>query len=111
MKKAKSWLVFGLFFVFSLSFLYVTLQAMLLEKSFLVEQKREDVDNLLATKDKLKMEIAQLSSLERIKEVAINQLGMICPDKTVYMVSSSALGGGKGELVLKVETPKETQGE
>ena len=34
MKKAKSWLVFGLFFVFSLSFLYVTLQAMLLEKVF-----------------------------------------------------------------------------
>lgn len=111
MKQVKPWLVFGLFFVFSLSFLYVTLQAMLLEKSFLVEQKRESVDNLLATREKLKMEIAQLSSLERIKEVAVNQLGMVYSDNTVYMVSSSALGGGKGELVLQVEPPKETQGE
>ncbi len=56
------------------------------------------------------MEIAQLSSLERIKEVAINQLGMTYPDQTVYMVSSSALGGGEGELVLG-KMPEETQGE
>jgi len=110
MKRVKSWLIFGLFFIFSLSFLCVTLQALLLEKSFLVEQKREDVENLLATKEKLKMEIAQLSSLERIKEVAINQLGMTYPDKTVYMVSSSTLGGGEGELALN-KILKETQGE
>ena len=39
MKRVKSWLIFGLFFIFSLSFLCVTLQALLLEKSYLVEQK------------------------------------------------------------------------
>lgn len=110
MKRVKSWLIFGLFFIFSLSFLCVTLQALLLEKSYLVEQKRKNIDNLLATREKLKMEIAQLSSLERIKEVAINQLGMTYPDQTVYMVSSSALGGGEGELVLG-KMPEETQGE
>ncbi|MBP9015771.1 MAG: septum formation initiator family protein [Candidatus Atribacteria bacterium] len=110
MKGLRFWLIFGLFFVFSLSFLCVTLQALLLEKSFLVEQKRDKVENLLATEEKLKVEIARLSSLDRIKDVAINQLGMTYPDETIYMVSSSALGGGEGELVSS-KTLKETQGE
>jgi cell division protein FtsL len=109
-KGFRFWLVFGLFFIFSLSFLCVTLQALLLEKSFLVEQKRNEVENLLATKEKLKMEISQLSSLDRIKEIAINKLGMAYPEETIYMVSSSALGGGEGELASS-KTLKETQGE
>lgn len=110
MKGFRFWMIFGLFFVFSLSFLCVTLQALLLEKSFLVEQKRDEVESLLATKEKLKMEISQLSSLDRIKEIAINKLGMTYPGETIYMVSSSALGGGEGELASS-KASKETQGE
>lgn len=87
MVKSKRFLPFLLFFIFFLSLLYLVLQAHLVEKGFLVEMERQKVEALEAEKEQLEVEVAQLSSLDRIYYLAVSDLGMIPQDQSLYLVA------------------------
>lgn len=98
MNKIKSVWVVGLFFCFFGALFHLGLQAILLEKGFLLETKRESLENLVAEKVRLETEIARLSSLERIQEIAQNRLGMISPQQIVYVIAGNKLGEVEKQL-------------
>ncbi|GEM_PF-547044 len=112
MKRWKNLWVVGVFLCFFGALFYLSLQALLLERGFLVESKRERIENLMAEKIRLEMEIAQLTSLERIKEIAENRLGMVSPRQVVYLVTGTKTAKGEGEtqLALNFEERGEEKG-
>lgn len=93
------WLWGGsLLFFFSVAMLYLGMQALVLEKSFLVAQKRVVLEDLAAEKERLESEVATLSSLERIRSIAEQRLGMVPPERVVYaVVGKEVLGREEGE--------------
>ncbi|MGC8777254.1 MAG: septum formation initiator family protein [Candidatus Caldatribacteriaceae bacterium] len=103
MNRAKNWCIIGLFLCFSGAIFHLSLQAVLLEKGFLAESKRESLESLVAERIKLETEIAQLSSLERIKALAESRLGMVPPEQIVYMVAGTRVGEGEKQLALNQE--------
>ncbi|MEN3202298.1 MAG: hypothetical protein ABDK87_01030 [Atribacterota bacterium] len=94
-----------LFFVIALA--YLGLQALVLEKSFLVAQKRAILEDLIAQREKLVVEVAELSSLERIRTIATERLGMVPPERVVYaVVGKEILGKNEGETYLVHQKPE-----
>lgn len=80
---------------------YLGLQALVLEKSFLVAQKRAILEDLIAQREKLVVEVAELSSLERIRTIAVERLGMVPPERVVYaVVGKEILGKNEGKTYL-----------
>ncbi|MBC7217064.1 MAG: septum formation initiator family protein [Candidatus Caldatribacterium sp.] len=100
--KRMRWLCGGaLFCLFLVALVYLGMQALVLEKSFLVAQKRALLEDLMAQREKLAAEVAALSSLERIRNVATERLGMVPPERIVYaVVGREVLGKSKGETYV-----------
>ncbi|MGQ9474463.1 MAG: septum formation initiator family protein [Candidatus Caldatribacteriaceae bacterium] len=92
MNRIKSIWMVGLLLCFFGALFHLSLQAILLEKGFWLETKRKSLENLVAEKGRLEIEIARLASLERIQEVAQNRLGMTSPQQVVYVVAGNKLG-------------------
>jgi|YNPBryulayer2012_1023412.scaffolds.fasta_scaffold04318_2 cell division protein FtsB len=103
MKRIKSWCIIGLFLCFGGAIFHLSLQAILLERAFLAASKRESLESLVAERIRLETEIAQLSSLERIKTIAENRLGMVPPAQVVYVVAGNRVGEGEKQLALNQE--------
>ncbi|MEN3186264.1 MAG: hypothetical protein ABDK94_00175 [Atribacterota bacterium] len=103
MNRVRNWCIAGLLLCFFGALFHLSLQAILLEKGFLAESKRDVLESLVAEKTKLETEIAQLSSLERIKALAENRLGMVPPTQIVYMVAGGKLSEGETQLALNEE--------
>ncbi|MGI6225218.1 MAG: septum formation initiator family protein [Peptococcales bacterium] len=54
---------------------------------FQITEIKKEIIKIQTTNEKLQLKIANFNSLEKIEEVAINQLGMIYPDdKTVHYI-------------------------
>ncbi len=106
------WLCAGaLLFFFFVALVYLGVQALVLEKSFLVAQKRALLEDLVAQKEKLLSEVATLSSLERIRSIAMERLGMVPPERVVYAVlGREVLGESEGKIYI-VERLDEKGGE
>lgn len=101
MKRVR-WLLGGaLFFFFFVAMLYLGMQALVLEKSFHVAQKKALLEGLLAKKERLEIEVATLSSLERIRTLAEERLGMVSPTRVVYVVMGRGVLG-KSETETQV---------
>ncbi|NSW75644.1 MAG: hypothetical protein HPY68_02495 [Candidatus Atribacteria bacterium] len=103
MNRVRNWCIVGLLLCFFGAIFHLSLQAVLLEKGFVTESKRDALESLVAEKIKLETEIAQLSSLERIKTLAENRLGMIPPTQVVYVVAGNKLSEGERQLALSEE--------
>ncbi|MCS7241688.1 MAG: septum formation initiator family protein [Candidatus Caldatribacterium sp.] len=98
----------ALFFFFFVALAYLGMQALVLEKSFLVAQKRAIVEDLVARKEKLAAEVAELSSLERIRAIATERLGMVPAERVVYaVVGKEILGKGEGETYVVQQVERE----
>lgn len=96
----------ALFLFFFLALVYLGMQALVLEKSFLVAQKRAALEDLIAQREKLAAEVATLSSLERIRTLATERLGMVPPERVVYaVVGREILGKSEAETYI-VEHPE-----
>jgi len=80
--------LFFLIFIVGMSFLYLLLQAEIVEKGFYLNLKKDRIEKLVADRDQIEIEISHLSSMERIKEIATNKLGMIFPEKTIYLAAT-----------------------
>jgi len=80
--------VFFLIFMVSMSFLYLLLQAEIVEKGFVLSLKKERIESLVANKDRIEIEISHLSSMDRIKEIATNKLGMVLPERTIFLAAA-----------------------
>ena len=44
---------------------------------------------MIADKDYIEIEIFHLSSMDRIKEIATNKLGMVFPENTIYLAAAN----------------------
>lgn len=87
-----------MFFFFLVALVYLGMQALVLERSFLVAQKRAVLEDLAAEKEKLESEVAALSSLERIRSIAEDRLGMVPPERVIYaVIGRGVLGGNENE--------------
>ncbi|NLJ49367.1 MAG: hypothetical protein GX428_07265 [Candidatus Atribacteria bacterium] len=84
----KNGAIFFLIFMVSMSFLYLSLQAEIVEKGFILSLKKERIENLIANKDRIEIEISQLSSMDRIREIATNKLGMVLPERTIFLAAA-----------------------
>ncbi|MEN3183430.1 MAG: septum formation initiator family protein [Atribacterota bacterium] len=101
MKKVKFLCGGALLFFFLVALVYLSMQALVLEKSFLVAQKRATLEDLVAQRERLATEVAALSSLERIRTIATERLGMVPPERVVYaVVGKELLGKGEGETYI-----------
>lgn len=103
MNKTRLWCVIGLFLCFLGAIFHLSVQAVLLKKGFLAATKRESLESLMAEKIRLETEIAQLSSLERIKTIAETRLGMVPPERVVYVMAGSKLVEGEQRIALNQE--------
>ncbi|MGQ9623027.1 MAG: septum formation initiator family protein [Candidatus Caldatribacteriaceae bacterium] len=98
MRRVRRLLGGALFFFFFMAMLYLGMQALVLEKSFQVAQKKALLESLLAEKERLETEVANLSSLERIRTLAEERLGMVSPTRVVYVVvGKEVLGESEAE--------------
>ena len=84
----KSVAIFFLIFMVGMCFLYLFLQAEIVEKGFILSIKKERIESLIADKDRIEIDIAHLSSMDRIKEIATERLGMVFPEKTIYLAAA-----------------------
>ncbi len=90
-----------LFFLIFMALAYLAAQAKLIEQGFTVDVKRTVVEQLVAERDRLEMEVAHASSLERIEEIATKSLGMVPPGETIYLASGgSTVSAGERDMQL-----------
>jgi cell division protein FtsL len=75
-------------FLLALSFSVILRAAVTLD-SFKCEDLKKKIEEEEVVQEKLKVRLAYLSSPERIKRVAIKELGMVQPEQVTYLVLSS----------------------
>lgn len=92
----------------SMSFLYLLLQAEIVEKGFILGLKKERIENLIANKDRIEIEISHLSSMDRIKEIATQKLGMVLPERTIFLAAADQKVELKGSEAAIAEIRNET---
>ena len=92
----------------SMSFLYLLLQAEIVEKGFILGLKKERIENLIANKDRIEIEISHLSSMDRIKEIATQKLGMVLPERTIFLAAADQKVELKGSEAVVAEIRNET---
>ncbi|HAX97338.1 MAG TPA: hypothetical protein DCY12_00200 [Candidatus Atribacteria bacterium] len=100
--------VFFLIFMVSMSFLYLSLQAEIVGKGFVLSLKNKRIESLVANKDRIEIEISHLSSMDRIKEIATNKLGMVLPEKTIFLAAADQKVQLKGSEAAVAEHVNET---
>ncbi|NLJ39262.1 MAG: hypothetical protein GX432_10935 [Candidatus Atribacteria bacterium] len=100
--------IFFLIFMVSMSFLYLLLQAEIVEKGFILGLKKERIENLIANKDRIEIEISHLSSMDRIKEIATQKLGMVLPERTIFLAAADQKVELKGSEAAVAEIRNET---
>lgn len=91
-----------------MSFLYLLLQAEIVEKGFILGLKKERIENLIANKDRIEIEISHLSSMDRIKEIATQKLGMVLPERTIFLAAADQKVELKGSEAVVAEIRNET---
>lgn len=91
-----------------MSFLYLLLQAEIVEKGFILGLKKERIENLIANKDSIEIEISHLSSMDRIKEIATQKLGMVLPERTIFLAAADQKVELKGSEAAVAEIRNET---
>lgn len=91
-----------------MSFLYLLLQAEIVEKGFILGLKKERIENLIANKDRIEIEISHLSSMDRIKEIATQKLGMVLPERTIFLAAADQKVELKGSEAAVAEIRNET---
>ena len=91
-----------------MSFLYLLLQAEIVEKGFILGLKKERIENLIANKDRVEIEISHLSSMDRIKEIATQKLGMVLPERTIFLAAADQKVELKGSEAAVAEIRNET---
>jgi len=101
--------IFFLIFMVSMSFLYLLLQAEIIESGFILSIKKDRIENLIAEKDRIEVEMAQLSSMDRIKEIATTRLGMVLPEKTIYLAAMQRKVQLKGKETTVAENFSELE--
>jgi cell division protein FtsL len=57
--------------------------------SYQLHQMRREIYLLQEEKERLNIEVRRLSSLERIEEIAVNELGLQYPEKRQWLILSS----------------------
>jgi cell division protein FtsL len=82
------WLVAGLLLAAIGIFGVVALHAAATERTFAAADLQRSVDELRQERDELSAEVAALESPDRIREVAVSQLGMVPADQAAYLVDS-----------------------
>ena len=92
-----------------MSFLYLLLQAEIVEKGFVLNLKKERIENLIANKERMEIEISQLSSMDRIRDLATHKLGMRLPEKTIYLAAANRNVEFKGSETTVAEYFNETR--
>jgi len=100
--------IFFLIFMVGMSFLYLLLQAEIVEKGFILGLKKERIENLIANKDRIEIEISHLSSMDRIKEIATQKLGMVLPERTIFLAAADQKVELKGSEAAVAEIRNET---
>lgn len=60
---------------------YLCQSAQLVRIQYEVLAKRQEVKRLEAVRDDLELSVQELTSLERVERVAVNQLNMVAPDE------------------------------
>lgn len=100
--------IFFLIFMVGMSFLYLLLQAEIVEKGFILGLKKERIENLIANKDSIEIEISHLSSMDRIKEIATQKLGMVLPERTIFLAAADQKVELKGSEAAVAEIRNET---
>ena len=73
--------VFAVFVLFGL----VAFNALIVDNQSHIDDLDARLDEITQTNHKLRFDIARLESPERIRDVAVNQLGMIEPDSIEYL--------------------------
>ncbi|MCL2166625.1 MAG: hypothetical protein FWH49_04970 [Clostridiales bacterium] len=86
----------------ALAFVNTSLSANISRVNYEVNTMLSENEHLLLENDKIRGQIAELRSLERIAELASRDLGMIKNEQVEYMVVSGTAAGGK----LKEEAQK-----
>ena len=96
-----TWLLGGMFFVFLLMGFSGTFgSAGISRLNYNMNTIRDENEQLLLENEKIRGQIAELRSLDRIEEIAVSDLGMIKNEKIEYMVlSGAAVAEGKTRAV------------
>lgn len=69
---------------------FISQYGMVLSKNHQIQHTTQEISRLEEEKDNLRLQVRQLSSLERIETIAIDELGMQYPeDKQWLMISAS----------------------
>lgn len=77
----------------------VGLHALAAEQSFQVRNLEREVRDLSLAYDELTAEIAGLESPERVRQVAMGQLGMVPAQQPGFLVAESQSGSGDSDFV------------
>ena len=83
-KKRKNPVLVGIILISiitSLALIYLSLNSVLLEKGYQLQSLKNDVKALQDKVEKLKLEVQQLSHLDRIERIATNNLEMDLPEE------------------------------
>lgn len=73
----------------------VTLSALAAEASFAARALERDIDTLTLRYDELTAEVASLESPERVRDVAVHELGMVPAEQAAYLVVDEPLDAGR----------------
>jgi len=90
-----------------LSISYLGLQAKLLEKSLLLEERQRKVTVLKTQAEQLGKEIKLLASLERIQKIAQEKLGMQQPTKRVFLANLPGISQSATARLVERQNPFE----
>lgn len=86
------WVASGLLsFLFLMGFSNAYLQAGISRVYYDINTAQNEKERILLENDKIRGQIAELRSLERIEEIASRELGMVKNDRIEYMVLSNAI--------------------
>lgn len=86
--------------LFALGLSYVFLQATKAHMNWQISKAEENMAVIQMDNEKLRLEVAELSSLDRIESIASSQLLMIKSPKVEYLAFQDGIAGGKSSDYL-----------
>jgi cell division protein FtsL len=98
---------FLLFLVGIVFIIYINQYVQISRLNFQIEKLKEQRDELKTKKAYLQLEISSLKSLERIEEIAKNELGMAEPAEINYIVMAEPEDNKSQDINLAKNTGKE----
>lgn len=76
--------------VFTICIMFTATQAMITDRSNKINQVKNEISVLQNSNERIKLEIAQKKSLDRIEQIALNELGMVQPnEQTIEYIASA----------------------